>query len=415
MWNFRNLLYDVYQVRWTSFPVLGTRKETLEDFINVFLREKVVELWPKDWMRFEELHREIEKRKSAAKKAKEKKKEKDNGTSIPPANPTAATSNTGSTSTGTVTQSGPSNNTYMKQFEEFATGSRSSCANSDTESVASSCTSNGLKRKNLGKGAGKTAKLQTQSNIPSTSSTFDNNKKPQLPQQLSTCVLASTTSELNAKNVLASNAGTTSTQIPTSALPPISTATSVNTSIVLPLQTKHSKSGETNVQVIDLDNYRSPSDILLTSQQLLRPGKVSATTATTMPNAKTALTPCVPKRRESSSESDGVEIVSVYTATVKAPVGAPPKQKYKKNTASNFTMNKVNMNAFQSTSSTVTNNNNNSNANNNNSQNVKGKQVETLSGVSNYDAKQVGRTFKDLVSKKNAFLYTLILYVFCNF
>ncbi|XP_036323928.1 yemanuclein [Rhagoletis pomonella] len=392
--NLRNLLYDVYQVRWTSFPVLGTRKETLEDFINVFLREKVVELWPKDWMRFEELHREIEKRKTAAKKAKDKKKEKDNGSSIPSANPTTATSNTGSTSLGTVAQSAPPNNTYMKQFEEFATGSRSSYANSDTESVASSGTSNGIKRKNPGKGAGKTAKLQSQSNIPNNSSTFDNNKKPQLPQQLSTFLPASTTSELNSKNLLATNAGATSSQIPTPTLPPISTASIISTSTVLSSQPKHSKSGETKVQVIDLDNYRSPSDILLTSQ-LLRPGKGNATTAIAMPNAKTALTPCVPNRRESSSESDGVEIVSVYPAKSKAPVGAPPKQKYKRNAASNFAMNTGNMNSFQSTSTTVINNNSISNANNS-SQNAKGKQVEMLSAVPNYDAKQVGRTFKDL-------------------
>ncbi|XP_054725649.1 yemanuclein isoform X1 [Anastrepha obliqua] len=387
--NLRNLLYDVYQVRWTSFPVLGTRKETLEDFINVFLRDKVVELWPKDWMRFEELQREIEKRKSAAKKAKDKKKEKENGCNSNPANATPGSNNAVSGSSAAITQTITCNNAYMKQFEEFATGSRSSYANSDTESVASSGASNSLKRKAGVKGTNKTSKLQAQSNMPGTNTTLDNNKKPP------TFVPASTNLEFNMQNVLTSNAVITSSQVSTSALPPLLTTTIVSTSAPLPSQSKHSRSGETNVQVIDLDNYRSPSDILLTSQQMLRPGSSNAP-ITVIPNTKTALALSAPNRRESSSESDGVEIVSIYPATVKAPVGAPPKQKYKKNASSNFAMDTVNVNAFQSGPSTITNNNNNTNANNNNSQNIKSKRMELLSGIPSYDNKQVVRTFKDL-------------------
>lgn len=389
--NLRNLLYDVYQVRWTSYPVLGTRKETLEDFINVFLREKVVELWPKDWMRLEELQREIEKRKAAAKKAKEKKKEKDNGSNSNSGSSTATNLAGGSGTSGTSTQNAPTNNAYMKQFEEFATGSRSSYANSDTESVASSSASNSLKRKSGGKGASKAVKSQAPSNI---TSTYDNSKKPQLPQQPPSFVPATTNLEFGIQNVLNSNAVITSTKAPNSILPPLPTPTSVSPSTNMPSQPKHSKTGETNVQVIDLDNYRSPSDILLTSQQILRPGN-SNTTTTVMSNTKTALVLNAPNRRESSSESDGVEIVSIYPATARSQVGASQKQKYKKNSALNYSDN-MKVNVFQAGSSTtLTNNNNNSNTNNNNSQIIKGKQLEPLSGVSNYD-KQTVRTFKDL-------------------
>uniref|UniRef100_W8AYF3 Yemanuclein-alpha n=1 Tax=Ceratitis capitata TaxID=7213 RepID=W8AYF3_CERCA len=387
--NLRNLLYDVYQVRWTSFPVLGTRKETLEDFINVFLREKVVELWPKDWMRFEELQREIEKRKAAAKKAKDKKKEKDNNSGNINSNLNSVNASTTSSAlaSGSATQNVPANNAYMKQFEEFATGSRSSYANSDTESVASSSTSNGLKRKIGGKGASKTAKSQTQSSIPISNSTFDSCKKPQLPQQLPTFVPVSTSQDFG------NNTAPNSAKLPTSVLPPLpTTSSSVNQATVLSSQPKHSKPGETNVQVIDLDNYRSPSDILLTSQQMLRPANSS--TNTTVANAKGALMSTAPNRRESSSESDGVEIVSIYPAASKAPVGASQKSKYKKNSASNYTVEQGNINTFQINTSNLTNNNNNHNANNNNSQNIKGKHIEQLSGAPNYD-KQVVRSFKD--------------------
>lgn len=396
LWYSRNLLYDVYQVRWTSYPVLGTRKETLEDFINVFLREKVVELWPKDWMRLEELQREIEKRKTAAKKAKEKKKEKDNGSNSNSGSSTVANMTAGSGASSAGTQNTPATNAYMKQFEEFATGSRSSYANSDTESVASSSASNSLKRKNGGKCATKAAKPQTQSNISSTSSTYDNSKKPQLPQQPPSFAPATTNLEFGMQNVLNSNTAITSAKASSAILPPLPIPTSVSPSTQsMSSQPKHSKSGETNVQVIDLDNYRCPSDILLTSQNILRPGN-SNTTTTGMPNTKTALVLNAPNRRESSSESDGVEIVSIYPATVRAQVGPSQKQRYKKNSASNYSVDNMKMNVFQSGSSTLTNNNNNnSNTNNNNSQNIKSKQIEPLVGVSNFE-KQAVRTFKDL-------------------
>ncbi|XP_067617274.1 yemanuclein [Eurosta solidaginis] len=390
--NLRTLLYDVYQVRWTSYPVLGTRKESLEDFINVFLREKVVELWPKDWMRFEELQREIEKRKSATKRAKDKKKETGGNTNTNVINHTTVTSAVAATSSVTVTQSAGTTNTYIKQFEEFATaGSRSSFANSDTESVASSSTSNGLKRKTGGKASAKVAKKQTQSNIPISNNNVDNNKKnlQQLP--------ASTNKESSMKNVLTSNASNNLSPVSTATQPSSSsslvTAKSISTSSVnlttTQQQSKHSKSGETeNVQVIDLDNYRSPNEILLTSQQLSRP-------ATRNNNAKTALNaPGLPNRRESSSESDGVEIVSVYPAQNNKSTGvtAGSKQKNKRNASSNYAMN-----ALQPGTSSITHNNNNIKANNNNSQNAKGKQTESpVINVPNYDNKQIVLTFKEL-------------------
>lgn len=345
-------------------------------------------------MRLEELQREIEKRKAAAKKAKEKKKEKDNVSNSNSGSSTVANIAAGSGTSGIGTQNAPATNAYMKQFEEFATGSRSSYANSDTESVASSSASNSLKRKNSGKCASKITKHQTQSNIPSTSSTYDNNKKPQLPQQPPSFTPATTNLDFCMQNVLNISTAITSTKASSSILPPLPTIASVSPSSTMSSQPKHSKSGEANVQVIDLDNYRCPSDILLTSQHILRPGN-SNTIATAMPNIKTALVLNAPNRRESSSESDGVEIISIYPATIRAHVGPSQKQKYKKNSVSNYSVDNVKMNIMQSGSSTLTNNNNNSNTNNNNSQIIKTKPIEPLGGVSNYE-KQAVRTFNDL-------------------
>ncbi|XP_055380993.1 yemanuclein [Condylostylus longicornis] len=75
-WNdaMRNLLFDLYQTRWTSYTVLRTRKEKFEDFVNSYLRDKVVPIWPNGWMKLEELQKELEKRKNQSKKLKDSKK-----------------------------------------------------------------------------------------------------------------------------------------------------------------------------------------------------------------------------------------------------------------------------------------------------------------------------------------------------
>lgn len=80
IWNdtIRNLLFELYQVRWTSYLVLRTRKEPLNDFITNYLKEKVIPIWPQGWMKYEELKKELEKRK----KPKDNKKSEDEEASL---------------------------------------------------------------------------------------------------------------------------------------------------------------------------------------------------------------------------------------------------------------------------------------------------------------------------------------------
>jgi len=87
----RHLLYDVYQARWTSYAFLAKRKDSLEEFISLYLKEKVVDLWPTGWMRLDELNREISRYKNAKLKVKEKPKAPPASASPKPVAPVACT------------------------------------------------------------------------------------------------------------------------------------------------------------------------------------------------------------------------------------------------------------------------------------------------------------------------------------
>lgn len=49
-------------MRKQSFNVIKPRKETLDEFVNRYFKERVVKVWPDGWMKLEELHKEYEKR-----------------------------------------------------------------------------------------------------------------------------------------------------------------------------------------------------------------------------------------------------------------------------------------------------------------------------------------------------------------
>lgn len=344
----RNLLYDVYQVRWTSYPVLGTRKETLEDFITNYMREKVVDIWPKGWMRYEELQKEIEKRKTAAKKAKEKKKVASattSGQSSP--NPNVVNNPLGSiqisqvsslagTATNTAaTASAAATNTqsvsYMKQFEEFTSRSN---ANSDTDSVASSSASSSLKRKNTDTNRNKPTKSKAAKlNGDETKSNNNNTNNRNIPPTIAIDLASPTKrTDHSINHIMSPTEGTTASATSSSTQP--------------------SKHSTTSTHVIDLDNYKSVGDILQTSIQLQ--AAAAASSLTVKHNSSS--------RRESSGDSE-IEIVGVF----------PAKQQNKKQKNTNRS-NTPNSNYSSNSEKTLTSsshhhyhhNNNNNNNNNNN-------------------------------------------------
>uniref|UniRef100_A0A1I8NYY7 Hpc2-related domain-containing protein n=1 Tax=Stomoxys calcitrans TaxID=35570 RepID=A0A1I8NYY7_STOCA len=277
--NLRNLLYDVYQVRWTSYPVLGKKKDTLEDFITIYMSKKVVEIWPKGWMRYEELQKEIEKRKTAAKKAKEK------AAKLATASTAPASLNTASSTTQNPSQEcNPRSNT-----------------NSDTESVASSSASSGLKRKNPEPGPSKTkpkaAKLngeqQKSKNIPVGLDLTSPNKK----------------TDHSINHIISPTSAATSTAA-------MATASSIFSSTVAALSQplKHSN----NTHVIDLDNYTCPNDIM---QQAAAANAALASYALSNAaslNHTTAAAAAAPSSRRESSGDSEIEIVGFYPATKNA-------------------------------------------------------------------------------------------------
>ncbi|XP_055551808.1 yemanuclein [Wyeomyia smithii] len=73
-WNdqLRTLLYDVAAIRKQSFHILRPRKETEEDYVHSYLKKSVVPLWPSGWMKFEELQKELDRRKKADSKVANK-------------------------------------------------------------------------------------------------------------------------------------------------------------------------------------------------------------------------------------------------------------------------------------------------------------------------------------------------------
>lgn len=58
----REFLVDTISTRRQSYDVLLPRKESMDEFVNRYLRDNVLRLWPDGWMKLEELHKEFEKR-----------------------------------------------------------------------------------------------------------------------------------------------------------------------------------------------------------------------------------------------------------------------------------------------------------------------------------------------------------------
>ncbi|XP_017083188.1 yemanuclein [Drosophila eugracilis] len=332
----RHLLYNVYQARWTSYAVLAKRKDSLEEFINWYLKKKVVELWPPGWMRLDELQREITRYKNTKIKAKEKPK-----TISVPASPKLAAS---------APEQMPHASSYLKPVEEIR-----SRGNSDTDS-ATSASSNSLKRKlkEMPKQTSKPPKKKVAKQIPQQPQLLqhpqfqlapaataavsvpaisnNNNHLPHLDTLLSMPSTSAQAAVLNAAAVaaastvldLASPSRKTDLNSSSNFYNLITAATLAASGNPSP----HSSEGQAKVivgarpspHVINLDDYQCTSEILQTSKQL------AATTTVITSTAKTAQT--TPVGRESSSESDGVEIVGVFPAS-KTQKKVQPKPKNK--------------------------------------------------------------------------------------
>ncbi|XP_026843920.1 yemanuclein [Drosophila persimilis] len=368
----RNLLFTVYQARWTSYAVLGKRKDSLEDFINGYMKEKVVELWPMGWMRYDELQREINRQKNSSRRSTEKPKTA--------AKPTAAAA-----AATPEPLPLPQANNYIRQVVDElppgGAGPSRSRGNSDTDS-ATSASSNSLKRKLKEQPTGKTTKP------PKTKLPKHQQHQPlQQPQPLQQqqpppqiqvtpaaavpvsaaagnlenllCMPSTSAQAAALAGMLGDLAASTRTSdqhqsmynlITAATLaaaagsnPSITTINSQQTGSICSSSTAaHSKvisGARPSPHVINLDDYRCPSDILQTSKQLAahssttititpKPTPTPVITSTnsrssinssTSPNSGGCISYATQLQNssvnlESSSESDGVEIVGVYPA-----------------------------------------------------------------------------------------------------
>uniref|UniRef100_A0A182SH78 Ubinuclein middle domain-containing protein n=1 Tax=Anopheles maculatus TaxID=74869 RepID=A0A182SH78_9DIPT len=70
-WNerTRNLLWELYGIRQQVFEVARSRNQTEDEVLAEFMRTKVVPLWPKGWIRYEDIHKELDRRKKALAKS----------------------------------------------------------------------------------------------------------------------------------------------------------------------------------------------------------------------------------------------------------------------------------------------------------------------------------------------------------
>ncbi|XP_058812154.1 yemanuclein [Topomyia yanbarensis] len=77
-WNdhLRSLLNDVVTIRKKSFHILRPRKETEEGYVQSYLAKQVVSLWPSGWIRYEDLQKELDRRKKTEIKATSKEVKK---------------------------------------------------------------------------------------------------------------------------------------------------------------------------------------------------------------------------------------------------------------------------------------------------------------------------------------------------
>ncbi|XP_017017665.1 yemanuclein [Drosophila kikkawai] len=315
----RQLLYDVYQARWTSYAVLAKRKDSLEEFINGYLKVKVVDLWPTGWMRYDELQREITRHKTASRKSKEKPI----ASSMKPAD---------------ALEQLPQGSHYPKTVEEPR-----SRGNSDTDS-ATSASSNSLKRKlqDQAKATCKPPKKKVAKQVPQQSpqpqsfqltptataavsvpAAINNNH---LPPHLDTLLSMPSTSAqaavLNAAAVASASPvldlASPNRKAAKAASPHSNFIKVISPAILAPNgtprqspiggQAKVIVAARPSAHVINLDDYQCPSEILQTSKQL------AATSVITSTSKAAQTTPVSRVSRDSSSESDGVEFVGIYPA-----------------------------------------------------------------------------------------------------
>ncbi|XP_053681059.1 ubinuclein-2 [Anopheles nili] len=70
-WNehMRGLLWELYSIRVELFGLMRPRNQTEDEFVTDYLRNRVLPLWPKGWIRFEDLHKELDRRKKALAKS----------------------------------------------------------------------------------------------------------------------------------------------------------------------------------------------------------------------------------------------------------------------------------------------------------------------------------------------------------
>lgn len=60
--SFRGLVSEVIQIKEQSYAVIQPRRQTVVEFVDNYLEEKIVPIWPTGWMRKDELRSECDKR-----------------------------------------------------------------------------------------------------------------------------------------------------------------------------------------------------------------------------------------------------------------------------------------------------------------------------------------------------------------
>lgn len=351
-WNdsTRTLLYDLYQVRWMSYTVLRTRKESFEDFVANFLKDKVINIWPSGWMKYEELKREIEKKKNVPKKLKENKKPDESTDTHPVEKPGQDTT---AMISGTKMPLNATDIYGMSSSSDLISGNMKPNELAKLLPAHSNATSEHIHSSKTYSSSGKVHRSSTNSPLnlcsgqshvkteKSSSGSMTNNNNNANPNQN----LSNNRSSGNVNNPktvvdLVSPSKRTDHSINSIMSSPSSTSSSVSTTP----QPQHSAAmGNTltvdnNTHVINIDNFKSATEIINTSNQLINHTSKSQSTerlknrsAADMHSHTHPQFSAESVRRDSSSESDGVEIVGVYQAR-SSTSSLPPivKNKYKK-------------------------------------------------------------------------------------
>ncbi|XP_052903167.1 ubinuclein-1 isoform X2 [Anopheles moucheti] len=67
LWNERSrtLLWELYNIRQEMFELMRPRNQTEDEVVAEYMRTKVVPLWLKGWVRYEDIHKELDRRKKA--------------------------------------------------------------------------------------------------------------------------------------------------------------------------------------------------------------------------------------------------------------------------------------------------------------------------------------------------------------